>query len=128
MGIVILCALIPTLGAALIVFHPAVQEYLVKSSAANALSIGLCAASIYWFYLVAKRMPRYKLGLGFLSGYLVILLIYIISALVADIDSIWVGRIHYLLLILLPLSTSIILWQSIRNSREDKVHRLKIDS
>ncbi len=72
-------------------------------------------------------MPRYKLGLGLLSGFFVILLIYVISALVSDIDSIWVDRMHYWLLVSLPLASLVVLWQTIKESREDKVHRVKKD-
>jgi drug/metabolite transporter (DMT)-like permease len=124
--IVVSGAAIWFLGAVWIVFNPGIQRSLGKSSTAFTLVVAcLCAASICACYLIAKRLPRFALGLIVLTVYFALLSVYVVSSLMLNIDSAWIDRMHYLIQALLPVATLILLWQGMKKLKEDKTNKGK---
>lgn len=79
-----------------------------------------CVVSISAFCYLAKRMPRFAVGLAFLAAYLFLLAVYTVASLVLKIDNIWVDGLNYLLLVLLPVSTFILAWQGAKKTKDHK--------
>lgn len=119
--IVVLGATIWSLGVVWIVFSRGVRDALAQRSTAFSLvAVCFCAASICAFYFVAKRMPRFAMGLTALAVYLVLLSIYAVASLVLEIDNVWIDGMQYLVLVLLPVSTFIMFWQGVKKTKDDK--------
>lgn len=119
--IVVLGATIWSLGVVLMVFDRGVRETLARENNAIALiAVCFCAASIFAFYFIAKRMPRFAVALAVLSAYMVLLSIYAVASLVLKVDNVWTDVMHYLILAILPLTTFILSWQGRKRLKEDK--------
>ncbi|MGB6686582.1 MAG: hypothetical protein WBE76_01930 [Terracidiphilus sp.] len=124
--IVVSGAVIWFLGAAWIVFNPRIQHSLGKSSTAFTLVVAcLCAASICVCYFIAKRLPRFALGLIVLTVYFALLSVYAVTSLMLNIDSAWIDGLHYLIQALLPAASLILLWQGMKKLKEDKTNKEK---
>lgn len=119
--VVILGATSWCLAVVWIVCNREVRDTLVqRDNTFSLIAISFFAVSICAFYFVAKRLPRFAMGLAFLAIYFVVLSVYTIASLVLKIDNIWVDGLHYLTLVLLPVSTLILAWQGAKKTKDDK--------
>jgi len=107
------------IGALWLIFNPKLLHALSQCSIVPIVIICLCAASICGCYLIARRMPRYTLGLVIVAVNFVLISIYGGFSFVFNLDNAWIDRMHYLIEILIPLSAVVIMWQA-KKAKEDK--------
>ena len=100
-------------------FHPQTLRVLWQRPILPMVLVCVSVASVCLCYFAAKHHPGYGLGLIILAVNIGLLSVFGI-AFALNLDNPWIGGIGRLTEVLLPLATAILIYQSVRKSRQEK--------